>query len=284
MDQQQRPEKPRQPNKIVIDGYSKAGKIRLESRDFAAIATYSEEKNQVTVEVDLLKNIKGDPADRGFDWKFHGRVFLFIFLSYASLAGLMVAFTIDNPVWSNALALFSIIVFVLAACKMIVVLVKDAIKVVRGFTNMKKIAPWHGAEHKVIESYWATGTTDLEAAKRTSPVSDHCGGRYAVLLLALIVAVISMTVALVSDSVFAVRTVGFSIAGATLVMSLFHKKTMKVAVFLSRKLQQHWTTKEPGEKELWTAHCAIVELLKTEERSENFEDFRKYSVTYDRRP
>ncbi|TSC83097.1 MAG: hypothetical protein G01um101419_248 [Parcubacteria group bacterium Gr01-1014_19] len=270
------------PREVVISGRSEVKKIRIGSHKFASTATYNEEKDQVTVEIDRDENIKDDLTDK--DWKFHGWFLLGVFLSYLSLAGFSLALVTENPLLSNTLALASIAAFVLVMYKILSFLVNQMISVVRVFGWMKKVAPWHGAEHKVIESYWATGTTDLETARKTSPISDKCGGRIAVLYLLALGAIFAsaITFALGGYKAFMI-IIGLTIL-ATLIMVVLRRTTMKCAVHLSRQLQKHWMTKEPGEKELWTAHCAIVELLKAEARSENLEDFSKYSITYDRRP
>ncbi|MEK7641109.1 MAG: DUF1385 domain-containing protein [Patescibacteria group bacterium] len=269
-------------NDVIIGEQSEMGKIRIDSNDFASIATYDEEKNQVTVEVDLHENIKPDVDER--DWKFYLWFAACIFFANASLMGYIASVVIVNPILANGLALLSIIVFSCVMYSMLSRVVRSTITIYKLFWEMRKVAPWHGAEHKVIDSYCQNGTTDLEAAKLVSPISDYCGGRFAVLYLLAMGALLAVAIAFALGDYKTIGIVISSIILATLVMILFHRTTMKCAVHLSRKLQKYWTIKEPGEKELWTAHCAIVELLKTEKRYKNLENFQKYSITYDRRP
>ena len=201
------------PKEVVVAGRSEVKKIRIDSRRFASIATYDETKNQVIVEVDLHENIK--PDQYNVDWKFYLWFFACIVLAHASLFGYAASVVIVNPILANGLALLSIIVFSCVTYSMLSWAVRYTIIIPKLFWEMKKVAPWHGAEHKVIDSYCQNGTTDLESAKLVSPISDYCGGRYAVLLLLIAGALLAVATAFALNDYKIIKIVISSITLAT---------------------------------------------------------------------
>ncbi len=277
MNQYRELEDSRNPKEIVVSGHSEVAKICIESPDLASTATYDEKTDAVTVEVDLRENARSDSLKK--DKKFYIRFALYVISLYASFFGLSASVVMNNPILANGLAYISIVIFAL----LVYFAAKDSITIARSFGRIGKVAPWHGAEHKVIEAYQQTGTTDLELARATSPISDQCGGRIAVLLLAGLIPIFTLWIAIDLDDRTAFNVALCSTVAVFMLGMIFPRKTMKIAVRLSRRLQRHLTVKEPGEKELWTAHCAITELVKSETGWKDLAGFKKYSVTYNRR-
>jgi hypothetical protein len=137
-----------------------------------------------------------------------------------------------------------------------------------GLYNLKgvrAVAPWHGAEHMAIESYWQTGTTDLEAIKKCSPVHKHCGGRLFVPFLLILITGFCFIRPL------SLKTLGFVLLAAEIILWTDHLiglHKIPITSHASYAIQRYLTTSEPGPIELSVAHTALIELVAAHERKE----------------
>jgi uncharacterized protein YqhQ len=120
------------------------------------------------------------------------------------------------------------------------------------------IATWHGAEHKTIASYENNGSIEIEDIKKESRINDKCGGR---LFLPLIV---GMSSANFIAKKLGVNTAIVNLALMELVLwidTLIGWDKIPITSQVSRWLQKHITTREPGEIELHTAQFAFQKLI-----------------------
>jgi ABC-type antimicrobial peptide transport system permease subunit len=124
-------------------------------------------------------------------------------------------------------------------------------------------------------NYRVNGTADLEQIRQTSPVSIYCGGRFVLPLILCF----SLSTALMSS-----RHIAGPYEAATMTLAYLVTVFWLALVFLlldaccelgrmpvfgwvTRWIQQRFTTQAPGEAELRTAHRALEELLAAERQT-----------------
>lgn len=122
----------------------------------------------------------------------------------------------------------------------------------------KYAASWHGAEHKVIGAYWATGQWDLETARSFSSINTKCGG--GVFLGQIILLFFLSIIFLLAPYLFLALAVMVILVLwlAPIAVSLLALLTPN---FLNRAFQKAFTIEEPNELQLLTAHYALMGLL-----------------------
>lgn len=127
--------------------------------------------------------------------------------------------------------------------------------------HLKSIRRFHGAEHKVLESYLKHGSIDDEQILLTSRISDRCGGK---LLLPLLIAG-PLSVYLSQQTHF--NLVLTNLAMVEIILGIdFLIKWSKIPVFAqASRAIQYMTTGEPGEHELQTAKTALIGLIEAHE-------------------
>lgn len=129
----------------------------------------------------------------------------------------------------------------------------------------RNVAPWHGAEHKVIESYDRLGTIYYDDIKRQSPISDYCGARFfALVFIAGLLSGVALPMR--CFSVFGEMSIAMLVLVLGSVLDMPFLRAIGAIAF-SRLLQRRTTT-EPGEKELATAIAALRALIQAHEYPE----------------
>lgn len=120
-----------------------------------------------------------------------------------------------------------------------------------------RTARWHGAEHMTIRTWHDTGSTELEDIRLRSPVDDKCGGRF-VLPALLVRAAVSRFAKSDTTKLWSL------LAGLEAMLWFDHLHGLDRVPGLtlaSRLLQRCATTRPPGDRELLTAHRAMLELV-----------------------
>ncbi|MBI4098447.1 MAG: DUF1385 domain-containing protein [Candidatus Magasanikbacteria bacterium] len=122
----------------------------------------------------------------------------------------------------------------------------------------RRIATWHAAEHMAIAAYEETGSTDIQAITRASPVHDKCGSRFFLPLVAG-----SIIVELIAASFGISRTIIFLMILECMlwVDKLKGLDKLPGASHASRLLQRFVVTRQPGEREVRIAQRALQTLI-----------------------
>lgn len=122
--------------------------------------------------------------------------------------------------------------------------------------------PWHAAEHKAYNAFNA-GHSDMEHIAQASRLSKDCGtSLLAPLLVAEFVGVSLLGLHQPWLAAHGALTVLLSGILLGMTFSTFAWSPMRSVSFF---LQKHWTTKEPTERELRTAHAALHALIAAHE-------------------
>lgn len=127
-------------------------------------------------------------------------------------------------------------------------------------SHVWRMAPWHGAEHKVIEAYWQTGKSYSQVLKNFSPVSDRCGARLLPTVLLILCIAIGLSFFITSWIVLLLCILGMTLLTSrpSRLIGLFSEN--RFAVWLSRLLQKIATVREPNAVQLRTARIAMLGL------------------------
>lgn len=223
---------------LILGGYSQPNKICIYSCDFRATASYDQKSGNISI--DTAKPKAGRKAA----------------ISGLKMLALMTA----------AFLLLTLLLFVGINTEIAFWITVVTFGIFQIVFPRIGVAPWHGAEHKVIEAYRKTGKNDLEEARRMSPVTDRCGARVffaIVLAFAVLLAIFHGYDRLVRTPHLWFDTL-VAMIGA-IFMGPFCLAELNVCKWLSRGLQEALTVREPNEVQLKTAYLALDALLKQHE-------------------
>jgi len=127
------------------------------------------------------------------------------------------------------------------------------------------IAKNHGAEHMAIGAYLKTGEAGLDSIRNESPISKHCGARFAVVFI-LLNLLINAAGTMVGNNGFLL--LAFTFISYQLIFIIDRKwglwNIFPIGI-ISLLLQKHVLTRQPDEKHLLTAQSAMIGLIKAHE-------------------
>lgn len=142
------------------------------------------------------------------------------------------------------------------------------IAIISFLKDIKRVFQYHGAEHKVINSYDHGLTPDLKNAKKFTTVHTSCGTSF--LLLVLVIAILVFSLLPVSNFIF-------RFAGKLLVIPLiagisyeiirfvrFHPKSFIKYFLYPGLLLQKITTREPDDKQIEVSLAAFNRVVELE--------------------
>lgn len=127
---------------------------------------------------------------------------------------------------------------------------------------------WHGAEHKVINTYTAGKALSLENVKGTSRVANRCGTNlmfYVIPISLLLFEAIKATGIPPFSSIIVLLSLALSVEimdAKRLTKTFLYRKLE----YLQNQIQRWITTREPADWQLECAMAAMKELLAGEER------------------
>lgn len=150
-----------------------------------------------------------------------------------------------------------------------------------------KLAEWHGAEHKVIENYLKTGSTDLASTKAASPISNFCGIRIetaSLIIYALFYFMIFLFLDIPPELGLFLLAYLLEFVAKFISHNFYNSYP---AIWSGQLLQRLFTVREPAEYQLLTAHYTLLVVLMTHYKiqelpphSMTLGDDREGSITY----
>ncbi len=241
------------PRLYNLGGLSSVGEIKLSSGGITSCAKYKAgQPPLVEVSVDSKKVDTLEILEGWFEMGI---------AQISTMSGLAICTTalIVSEKWSDYRGMFYFLL--LAVTSVIVFRTYSFYRLL----NMKKRDPdalgWHGAEHKVIGCYEKTYKYDVEGEKLASIVNRNCGSRFSSFLCLW--------------SLINLIVIGFGFVGVS-GACLWSCSSLYMAILWIRypnyldELRQQigvitqpiFSVREPTDIELFTAHCALVGLLK----------------------
>lgn len=214
----------------IIGAFSWINTVTILTDEFESTATYIPQKGKILLSLERRSVWKGLLRTVWFLLK-AVPIFAIFYIFFAALKIPVIVFTISVPCAFSVFAYFMV----------------------------RRVAPWHGAEHKVFEAYYKTGKRNLKLARKFSPFVELCGGRMAVLLLPVIF--FDFLILPLFSSGVVKWVAGLAFFAVAFLAARRFSHLSKPAKRVSIWLQKHWSVREPNELQLYVAHCALTNLV-----------------------
>ncbi len=144
---------------------------------------------------------------------------------------------------------------------MILILVKELMKIYKNIIKLKALYSFHGAEHKVINTFNDNRELSIDEVKKSSRVSNRCGSILVIFWIFLVI---------IGLAFFRCNYLISSIASYSIAYEIFYiengEKLFFISLFykLANILQEKVVTREPDEKQLELAILTFKEIEKAE--------------------
>lgn len=126
---------------------------------------------------------------------------------------------------------------------------------------LKRLWQFHGAEHKVFNTYTSGADLSLSTVKEASRVSPRCGTNLVVILLPILLLLFSVMYQLP----WLILVVSFSI-GYEIFNWSARRQRLKAAFLIAGVIQKYIVTAEPTEEQIQVAIATLSRALECEER------------------